>query len=130
LVKIRLKRFGTRNNPHYRIVVTDVRRAREGAYIESLGSFDPRGTQTLTLDETRLEYWLGKGAHMTPRVKALRKHIAIGGKAPLEGASGVETSVKPEPLSKEKDKPLEIEDTEEETNEEASTEGGKDEGSA
>lgn len=71
MVKIRLKRMGAKKNPHYRIVVTDSRRARDGAYIESIGSYDPRDQKAFTFDVTRLDYWLGNGAQMTPRVKAL-----------------------------------------------------------
>lgn len=71
MVKIRLKRIGANKNPHYRIVVTDARKARDGAYIEAIGNYDPRGVQTFALDETRLEYWLTKGAEMSPRVTAL-----------------------------------------------------------
>lgn len=71
MVKIRLKRFGAKKNPHYRIVVTDSRRAREGAYLESIGNYDPRDKKAFSLDAARLDYWLGNGAQMTPRVKAL-----------------------------------------------------------
>lgn len=141
MVKIRLKRFGAKKNPHYRIVVIDVRRARDGAYIESLGSYNPRGAQTFTLDETRLEYWLGQGAQMTLRVKALRKRLARGEKPAAENASRVEASLKPEPEVKEeaKEESLKVEateETQEETKQEGTkteattTEGGSDEGSA
>ena len=37
MVKIRLARFGSKHNPHYRIVVTDARRKRDGKYIEKSG---------------------------------------------------------------------------------------------
>lgn len=41
MVKIRLSRFGSTHNPHYRIVVADARRPRDGGYIENLGHYDP-----------------------------------------------------------------------------------------
>nr|AAB50700.1 ribosomal 30S protein TS17 {N-terminal} [Thermus thermophilus, Peptide Partial, 45 aa] [Thermus thermophilus] len=44
MVKIRLARFGSKHNPHYRIVVTDARRKRDGKYIEKIGYYDPRKT--------------------------------------------------------------------------------------
>ena len=40
-VKIRLTRMGDKKSPFYRIVVTDSRKARDGAYIEKLGTFNP-----------------------------------------------------------------------------------------
>ncbi len=94
MVKIRLKRFGAKKNPHYRIVVTDSRRARDGAYLESLGSYDPRGEQHFTLDNEKLEYWVSKGAQVSPRVKSLvKRHLQH-----LQGATVKETA----PVDKEK----------------------------
>ena len=40
-VKIRLTRMGDKKSPFYRIVVADSRKARDGAYIEKLGTFNP-----------------------------------------------------------------------------------------
>jgi len=144
LVKIRLKRFGAKKNPHYRIVVTDSRRARDGAYIESLGSYNPRGAQTFTLDESRLEYWLEKGAQVSPRVKSLRRRLTHGDKPERKKVTEVKKETKPEPViedqtkdteeeKKEEQEPLKEEETEQvaETKTEATTtEGGSDEGTA
>ena len=141
MVKIRLKRFGAKKNPHYRIVVTDSRRARDGAYIESLGSYNPRGAQDFTLDESRLQHWVQKGAKVSPRVNSLRKRLTQGDKIETKSAKVVEADKKPEPETKqetqdtedEKKESLAEEDTEQvaETKTEAtSTEGGSDEGTA
>jgi small subunit ribosomal protein S16 len=67
MVKIRLMRMGARKNPHYRVVVADARNKRGGAYIESLGYFDPRGTvaEPLKINTERAQYWLGTGAQPT-----------------------------------------------------------------
>lgn len=67
MVKIRLMRMGAKKNPHYRIVVVDARNKRSGAYIESLGYFDPRETvaEPLKIDAERAQYWLGTGAQPT-----------------------------------------------------------------
>jgi small subunit ribosomal protein S16 len=135
LVKIRLKRFGAKKNPHYRVVVTDVRRARDGAYIESLGSYDPRGAQAFTLEESRLAYWLDKGAQMTPRVKALLKRLRVE-QQPPEPSAAEETSGQPEAELEKKEKPeekkepLEVEDTEQVKPHVENAEGGSDEGTA
>ena len=63
MVKIRLSRFGSKHNPHYRIVVTDARRKRDGAYLESLGYYDPRKTTPdwLKVNVERARYWPGWG---------------------------------------------------------------------
>jgi small subunit ribosomal protein S16 len=62
-VHIRLARHGSKKTPFYRIVVTDQRSSRDGRFIESLGTFDPRaGEGVLRLDRTRLQHWREKGA--------------------------------------------------------------------
>jgi small subunit ribosomal protein S16 len=81
MVKIRLSRFGSKHNPHYRIVVTDVRRKRDGAYIEKIGYYDPRKTTPdwLKVDVERARYWLSVGA--SPRTPP-------GGSSARRGSSG------------------------------------------
>lgn len=62
--------------------MTDSRKARDGAYIESVGNFDPRGEQAFALNEERLAYWLTQGAAMSPRVTALLKRHKKEAKTP------------------------------------------------
>jgi small subunit ribosomal protein S16 len=64
MTKIRLARFGSRHQPHYRVVVTDSRSRRDGRFIEILGSYDPR-VGTLQVNKERAEYWIGVGAQPT-----------------------------------------------------------------
>jgi small subunit ribosomal protein S16 len=75
MVKIRLSRFGSAHNPHYRIVVTDIRRPRDGGYIENLGHYDPRKTSEnfLKVNVERAEYWLSQGAQPTDTARRLLK---------------------------------------------------------
>lgn len=75
MVKIRLSRFGSKHNPHYRIVVADVRRPRDGGYIENLGHYDPRKTTPnyLKVDVERARYWLSQGAQPTQTALRLLK---------------------------------------------------------
>jgi len=79
MVKIRLSRFGARNNPHYRIVVTDSRRRRDGAYIEKIGYYDPRKTTPdwYKVDVERARYWLSVGAKPTETVERLFKLAGV-----------------------------------------------------
>jgi small subunit ribosomal protein S16 len=71
---IRLRREGTKNRPFYRIVVADKARARDGKFIELLGSYDPIGkNQESPLKLDRVEYWLSQGALASDTVKSLIK---------------------------------------------------------
>jgi small subunit ribosomal protein S16 len=81
---IRLRREGTKNRPFYRIVVADKARARDGKFIELLGSYDPVGkNQESPLKLDRVEYWLSHGARATDTVKSLIKKAK---KAPAAAA--------------------------------------------
>lgn len=72
MVVIRLKREGNRNRPYYRIVVSDSRRARDGKFIEEVGSYDPKElNQTSPVKIERIDYWVGQGARMTETVTTL-----------------------------------------------------------
>ena len=71
-VHIRLARAGTKKVPYYRIVATDQRAPRGGRFIERLGSWDPRRTQ-LTVDRTRIRYWMDHGAQASLTVSKLLK---------------------------------------------------------
>ena len=64
MTKIRLARFGSRHQPHYRIVVADSRSRRDGRFIESLGSHNPQAG-TVQLNVERAEYWISVGAQPT-----------------------------------------------------------------
>jgi small subunit ribosomal protein S16 len=74
LVKIRLARFGSKKNPHYRMVVADSRAPRDGRNIETVGRYNPRTEpSTLVVKEDRVNYWLGVGAQPSERVAKLLK---------------------------------------------------------
>lgn len=79
MVKIRLSRFGSAHNPHYRIVVTDSRRPRDGGYIENLGHYDPRKTSEnyVKVNAERADYWLSQGAQPTATAKRVLKSQGI-----------------------------------------------------
>jgi len=71
-VKIRLARAGAKKRPFYRIVAADSRCARDGRFLEKLGTYDPHlpseSERRLTLNEDRIRHWLGHGAQVTDRV--------------------------------------------------------------
>ena len=73
-LKIRLTRIGTTHQPHYRVVVAEARSRRDGAPVETLGSYDPRAKgRTLTIDLARVDYWLSKGAQPSDTLHAMIK---------------------------------------------------------
>ncbi|MGE5414527.1 MAG: 30S ribosomal protein S16 [Syntrophomonadaceae bacterium] len=72
MVKIRLRRMGARNRPYYRIVVSDSRLTSRAEVLEELGSYDPVvNPPVLSLDRERANYWIGKGALVSPTVASL-----------------------------------------------------------
>jgi small subunit ribosomal protein S16 len=72
-VKIRLKRFGTKKRPYYRVVVMDSRAPRDGRTLDEVGLYHPieKEEQQLKLDVEKIKGWLSKGAQPTDTVKKL-----------------------------------------------------------
>ncbi len=65
-LKIKLFRVGKRNDPKYRIVVSEEHNKREGKYIDNLGHYDPIAQpHVLKVDTDRLKEWIAKGAQFT-----------------------------------------------------------------
>jgi small subunit ribosomal protein S16 len=66
MVKIRLRRIGAKHKPLYRIVVTDSRAPREGAFIEIIGTYNPlTDPETTSVEMEKALAWLEKGAQPT-----------------------------------------------------------------
>jgi len=72
-VKIRLKKFGTKKRPYYRIVVMDTKTPRDGRAIEEVGLYHPieEPDKQVRLDEAKIRQWLAKGALPTTTVKKI-----------------------------------------------------------
>lgn len=79
MVKIRLKRFGAKKRPYYRVVVMDARKPRDGRCIEEIGIYHPievEGKQ-FNIDVERAKYWMSVGAQPTDTVgRLIKKQIA------------------------------------------------------
>ncbi len=71
-VAIRLSRGGSKKRPYYKIVVADERSARDGKFIERIGSYNPLlakdDEKRVVLDSDRAKHWLSVGAQPTDRV--------------------------------------------------------------
>lgn len=81
-VRIRMKKFGRRHQPFYRICAMDSRTARDGRVLEELGTYDPLVPETdarAILNKERIQYWLSVGASPSEKVGALIKKYGIDG---------------------------------------------------
>jgi small subunit ribosomal protein S16 len=70
-LRIRLSRGGAKKRPYYRIVVSDSRNARDGRFIEKVGSYNPllpKDAERVTLNAERIKHWLSQGASPSDRV--------------------------------------------------------------
>lgn len=77
MLKIKLARFGKKNQPHYRIVVNEAKSKRDGEYVAKLGEYAPTFTpKILKFDLVAYEQWLAKGAQPTATVASLAKRAA------------------------------------------------------
>ena len=92
-VKIRLKRMGKVRAPHYRIVVVDSRKKRDGKVIEQIGKYHPKEEPSLIeVTSERAQYWLGVGAQPSEAVEALLK--VTGDWQRFKGLPGTEGTLK------------------------------------
>ena len=74
MVKIRLRRAGAKKAPFYRVVVADSHFARDGRFIEEIGTYDPlTEPATVKIDMERAKYWIANGAQPTDTVRGLLK---------------------------------------------------------
>lgn len=72
MLMIRLARTGARKQPHYRVVVIEKERARNGRPVEVVGTYNPRtNPASVELKRERIDYWVSKGAQMSGRVSKI-----------------------------------------------------------
>lgn len=71
-LKIRFRQQGRTNRRTFRLVVTDIRRPRDGKYLETLGFYTPfQAENNLTLNVERLQFWLSQGAQIADNAQKL-----------------------------------------------------------
>jgi small subunit ribosomal protein S16 len=80
-LKIRLARGGAKKHPFYRIVVTDSRNPRDGAFLERVGSYDPflpaEDPGRVVAKADRVRYWLSVGAKLSDRTAVLLSKLGV-----------------------------------------------------
>jgi len=100
-VKIRLVRLGKIRTPHFRIVVADSRKARNGLKIEEIGRYSPASDPSLIeVNSERAQHWLKNGAQPTEAVEALLK--ITGDWQKFKGTAGSEGTLKTLPARPDK----------------------------
>ena len=78
MVRIRLRRVGSRKNPIWRVVVADRRSPRDGRTIETIGHYNPQtDPSVIVVDEDRARHWLDHGAQPNPTVATLLRTKGI-----------------------------------------------------
>ena len=92
MVRIRLRRIGSKRQPSYRIIVADVEAPRDGRFLEIVGFYNPRTMpETVQVDEARALHWLGVGAQPSESVtRLLTKYGTMGRFARLKSGEALD----------------------------------------
>lgn len=87
MLRIKLARFGKKNQPHYRIVVTERKSKRDGQYQAQVGTYVPtQEPKILQIDMEALNAWIVKGAQPTDTVQNLIERFKSGNPFPAKKA--------------------------------------------
>lgn len=85
MLRIKLARFGKKDQPHYRIVVTERKSKRDGQYQAQVGTYVPtQEPKILEINKEALAEWIGKGAQPTDTVANLIKRFESGNPFPAK----------------------------------------------
>ena len=91
MLRIRLKRTGSRNQPSYRIVVADQRIPRDGAFVDHLGHYNPRmDPPEVVIDSEKAREWMRLGAQPTDAVRRMIEKAEVSSEIEAESASDSE----------------------------------------
>ncbi len=78
MVKIRLRRVGAKKRPNYRLVIADIHAPRDGAFIATIGHYNPlTDPETVVIDEEMALKWLSQGAQPTATAARLLSKLGI-----------------------------------------------------
>ena len=88
MLRMRLRRVGAKNQPSFRIVVADSRAARDGAFVDYLGHYNPRTEPpTVVIDEEKARKWLSVGAKPSEAVQRIIDKMGEPSEAPTAEAA-------------------------------------------
>tara|TARA_B110000438_G_scaffold112997_1_gene110826 strand:- start:7975 stop:8241 length:267 start_codon:yes stop_codon:yes gene_type:complete len=86
MVRIRLRRMGSKGKPFYRIIVADQKAPRNGKYLDLIGTYDPlQDPPEISIDEDKITKWIGNGAQPSESVSSLLKTKGIKVKEKTNG---------------------------------------------
>ena len=78
MVKIRLRRIGAKGRPFYRIVVAESNAGRNGAFVETIGTYDPVAQpKRLEVNEERALHWLMEGAQPSETTAYILNKVGV-----------------------------------------------------
>ena len=77
-VRIRLRRMGAKKQAFYRVVVADSRSPRDGRFLDTIGTYNPRTEPAeIRIDREKALAWLEKGAEPTDSARSLLSKTGI-----------------------------------------------------
>lgn len=84
MLAIRMTRVGSKKKPFFRVVVTEARSAREGSFVENLGTYNPRVKPArVEINTERIKHWIQLGARPSDSVRTLlARHVSRDLSAP------------------------------------------------
>ena len=83
MLNIRLQRTGKRGQAYFRIIIAEHTKKPKGSVLEILGSYDPHKKE-LKVEKDRIEYWMSKGAQISPTVNNLLVNQKVWDKPKME----------------------------------------------
>ncbi|MEQ1757483.1 MAG: 30S ribosomal protein S16 [Vicinamibacterales bacterium] len=78
MLSIRMTRVGSKKKPYFRLVVQEARSAKQGGFVENLGTYNPRSKPArVEINKERIEHWIKQGARPSDSVRTLMaKHLS------------------------------------------------------
>lgn len=107
-VRIRLRRMGAKKQPFYRVVVADSRSPRDGRFLDTIGTYDPRKEPVaIHIDREKTLKWLADGAMPTDSARSLLSQTGIWQEFRGQGESASEPVSQPEVAARDEIEPTE-----------------------
>ena len=96
MLRMRLRRMGSKKKPTYRVVIAESRSPRDGAFIDSIGHYDPRTEpSTIVINADRAKHWLANGVQPSDRVSKLLVIQGIIEKTEEKAAAAADEKAEP-----------------------------------
>jgi len=77
MLKIRLQRIGRKNDPAFRVVLTDSKNStKSGRFLEIVGTYNPKAGET-KFEKERIIYWMSKGAKLSDTMHNFLVHEKV-----------------------------------------------------